>query len=113
MELPSEFMAVDEPNGLAARFVPADKTSLPPGLRDNWCCRKRASRRSTTIRICFRWRVAAMYLDDCNNELWPPTAFKDFSDNVAGFRTATTRGFPTPCCRCPAGSSYSRRLRDR
>ena len=82
-----EFLAINEPNGLAARFVPADEKNFPAGMRANLVL---SEARLTTVdnhsHLLSFGEFAAMYLDAWNNELWQPALFKDFDDTIAEFR---------------------------
>ena len=83
-----EFLAINEPTGLAARFVPADEKNFPAGMRANLVL---SEARLTTVdnhsHLLSFGEFAAMYLDAWNNELWQPAEFKDFDDTIAEFRT--------------------------
>ena len=83
-----EFLAVNEPNGLAAKFVLADEKNFPAGMRANLML---SEARLTTVdnhsHLLSFGEFAAMYLDAWNNELWQPAQFKDFDDTIAEFRT--------------------------
>lgn len=81
-----EFLAINEPNGLAAKFVPADEKNFPAGMRVNLVL---SEARLTTVdnqsHLLSFGEFAAMYLDAWTNELWQPSAFKDFDDILAEF----------------------------
>ena len=82
-----EFLPTNEPNGLAAKFSPADEKNFPAGMRKNLVL---SETRMTTVdnhsHLLSFGEFAAMYLFAWNNEVWQPAAIKDFDDTIAEFR---------------------------
>jgi hypothetical protein len=83
-----EFLPTNEPNGLSAKFSPADETNFPAGMRQNLTVSE--ARFTTTdnhSHLMSFGEFAAMYLFAWTNEVWQPLAFKDFDDIIAEFQT--------------------------
>ena len=83
-----ELLPTNEPNGLSAKFSPADEKNFPAGMRQNLVL---SEARMTTVdnnsHAMSFGEFAAMYLYAWNNEIWQPAAFKDFDATIAEFQT--------------------------
>ena len=83
-----EFLSTNTANGLSATFSLADEKSFPAGMRQNLTV---SEARFTTVdnnsHLMSFGEFAAMYLFAWTNEVWQPSAFKDFDDIIAEFQT--------------------------
>ena len=83
-----EFLAINESDGLRAKFTTADGNNFPAGMRQNLTV---SEARFTTVdnhsHLMAFGEFAAMYLLAWNNELWQPAALKDLDDTLAAFQT--------------------------
>ena len=83
-----EFLAINESDGLRAKFTTADGNNFPAGMRQNLTV---SEARFTTVdnhsHLMAFGEFAAMYLLAWNNELWQPATLKDLDDTLAAFQT--------------------------